>query len=96
MLSRECGQRVTRELMKCQDGAREIAYITYPQGALVVFLRMSHTGGKYRSSVETKSKVVLQHNHSPTPFSPPSLSVFGMSVEKVATAASKGHGHEEI
>lgn len=46
MLSRECGQQVTRELMKCQDGGREIAYITYPQGALVVFLRISHTEGE--------------------------------------------------
>lgn len=81
MLSRECGQQVTRELMKCQDGAREIAYITYPQGALVVFLRMSHTGGKYRRSVETKSKVVLQHSHSPPPLPPllPPLSLVCLS-----------------
>lgn len=30
--------------MKCQDGKREIAWITYPQGALVIFSRISHTG----------------------------------------------------
>lgn len=81
--------------MKCQDGAREIAYITYPQGALVVFLR-SDTGGKYSRSVETKREVVLQHSHFfPLSFSS-SLAVFGVSVEKIATAASKGHGHVEI
>lgn len=41
----ECGRRVTGELMKCQGGGREIACITYPQGALVVFSRISHTSG---------------------------------------------------
>lgn len=105
MLSRECGQRVTGELMKCQDGAREIASLTSPQGALVVFLRMSHTGAGRRSrSVETQRKVVPQHSPPPpsTPPPPPPhslllLSVFGVSVEKIASAASKGHGgHEEI
>lgn len=45
VLSQECGQQVAGELMKCQDGGREIACITYPQGALVVFPRISHTGG---------------------------------------------------
>lgn len=47
VLSRECGQQVTGELMKCQSGGREIACITYPQGALVVFPRISHTQAKY-------------------------------------------------
>lgn len=47
VLSRECGQQVTGELMKCQSGGREIACITYPQGALVVFSRISHTRGNY-------------------------------------------------
>lgn len=43
VLSRECGQQVTGELMKCQDGGREIACITYPQGALGgIFKNKSH------------------------------------------------------
>lgn len=60
VLSWECGQQVTGELMKCQDGGREIACITYPQGALVVFPRLSHTGREDgRSGHTVKYKVVL-------------------------------------
>lgn len=47
MLSRECSRQVAGELMKCQDGGREIACITYPQGALVVFPRISHTNREH-------------------------------------------------
>lgn len=53
VLSRECGQQVAGELMKCQDGGREIACITYPQGALVVFPRISHTRGEYSKAGHT-------------------------------------------
>lgn len=65
VLSRECGQQVAGELMKCQDGGREIACITYPQGALVVFPRISHTGGEYSRTAHTlKEKVVLLSIHN--------------------------------
>lgn len=69
VLSRECGQQVTGELMKCQSGGREIACITYPQGALVVFPRISHTWEVYYttarmvSQYKKKNKVVSSsHN----------------------------------
>lgn len=65
VLSRECGQQVAGELMKCQDGGREIACITYPQGALVVFPRISHTRGEYSAADHTlKEKVVLLSTHN--------------------------------
>lgn len=65
MLSRECGQQVAGELMKCQDGGREIACITYLQGALVVFPRISHTRGEYSEVNHTlKEKVVLPSTHN--------------------------------
>lgn len=63
VLSRECGQQVAGELMKCQDGGREIACITYPQGALVVFPRISHTRVEY-SDHTLKEKVVLPSTHN--------------------------------
>lgn len=65
VLSRECGQQVTGELMKCQDGGREIACITYPQGALVVFPRISHTRGEHcRTGHALDEKVVLPPTHN--------------------------------
>lgn len=65
VLSRECGQQVAGELMKCQDGGREIACITYPQGALVVFPRISHTRGEYSMAGHTvEVKVVLPSTHN--------------------------------
>lgn len=60
VLSRECGQQVTGELMKCQDGGREIACITYPQGALVVFPRLSHTRREYSRPGHTMKDKVVQ------------------------------------
>lgn len=51
--------------MKCQDGGREIACITYPQGALVVFPGISHTRGEYdRTGRTMKEEVVLPSTHN--------------------------------
>jgi len=53
VLLRECGQQVAGELMKCHDGGRKIACITYPQGALVVFPKISRRRGECRRTGHT-------------------------------------------
>lgn len=82
--------------MKCQDGGREIACITYPQGALVVFPRISHTRGEYSKAGHTlKEKVGLSSTHN-LPFFCPYVKMNRFLTANDATTASKGHRHEKI